>query len=236
MKALSFEIAGALAHYKKIYATTSALTYAIPSKTAMYGYVGAILGLNKEGSNSYLSHFEEGSCLIGLQIMNPIRYKRVNTNLRPTPNRFVKNRKPTSMEYVAEPRYRVYFWHKEQGIYNRLKQHLEENTAVYTPTLGLSNLLSSFEYKGEVDFERIDEAETTYIHSVFSKEQFDSFDHAAIVEDESEIMEISMYAFEMNQNREVTRRGDVLLERRGKPVKVRLLSHYKSEGLNISFF
>ena len=53
MKILVFDIWGEYAHFKKIYATTSALSYVVPPKTSIYGYIGAILGLEKE-DNIYL--------------------------------------------------------------------------------------------------------------------------------------------------------------------------------------
>ena len=42
MKVLVFDISGKYAHYKKIYATTSAISYVIPTKTSLFGYLWAI--------------------------------------------------------------------------------------------------------------------------------------------------------------------------------------------------
>ena len=80
-KLLVFDIWGNYAHYKQIYATTSAISYPIPFKTAIYGYVSAILGFNKI-ENNYLKYFQDGNCKIGLQLLNEISTTRINTNLR----------------------------------------------------------------------------------------------------------------------------------------------------------
>ena len=53
MKILVFDIWGDYAHFKKIYATTSALTYVIPTKPSIYGYIGSIVGREKF-DNDYL--------------------------------------------------------------------------------------------------------------------------------------------------------------------------------------
>jgi len=237
MKVLSFDIWGRYAHFKKIYATTTAVTYPIPTKTALYGYVGAILGMEKRG-NAYLKHFPEGSCRIALQICKPLVLQRVNTNLRPSPARFVANRKPTMMEYVYEPFYRVYFWHKENSLYQQLKEHLEKHEAVFTPTLGLSNLISNFAYKGELETEQKSPSHAVDIHSVIPKTDFKAFDREGFIEGQNEIVELNMYALEMDMERNVTKRGDILLDRNGKPIMASVDTYeaVTATGENIMFF
>lgn len=44
---LIFDLSGPFAHYKRIFATTTALTYPLPPKASLYGLVAAILGLEK---------------------------------------------------------------------------------------------------------------------------------------------------------------------------------------------
>ena len=77
-KLLVFDIWGNYAHYKQIYATTSAISYPIPFKTAIYGYVSAILGFNKI-ENNYLKYFQDGNCKIGLQLLNEISTTRIKS-------------------------------------------------------------------------------------------------------------------------------------------------------------
>ena len=145
MKVLAFDIWGEYAHYKKIYATTSAVSYCLPPKTSLYGYVGAILGLEK---NQYLNYFQNKECLVGIQLLNPIVMQRININLRAVLGRMKPNdnRKPTMMEFVYQPKYRIYFYHKNSETYNRLKDSLVEKCAVYTPSMGLASLISNFEF------------------------------------------------------------------------------------------
>ncbi len=119
MKVLAFDIWGDYAHYKKIYATTSAVSYCLPTKTSLYGYISAILGFEKN-NNHYLMYFQNKECLIGIQIMKPVVMQRININLRPSLGMLAlkkdgtyENRKPTMMEFVYQP---VYSVEVDQGI------------------------------------------------------------------------------------------------------------------------
>ena len=244
MKVLAFDIWGDYAHYKKIYATTSAVSYCLPPKTSLYGYVGAILGLEK-GNNHYLSYFQNKDCLIGIQLMKPIIMQRLNINLRPClgwlplkKDGTHENRKPTMMEFVYEPKYRIYFFHKDSELYTHLRESLSEKNAVYTPTMGLADLISNFEYVGEFEASLIQNlGNPVPISSVIPKSQFEKFNNAALRNNKTEIIEQSMFAIEMDVERNVTERDDILLERKTKPIDAFLNQYYElSNGTNICLF
>ena len=236
-KVLVFDIWGNYAHFKKIYATTSALSYPIPFKTAIYGYVSSIIGnsepnLNLEldkNDNKYLDSFKEGSCMIGIQLISPIIMQRINTNLRPKfgalgPN---DNRKPTMMEYVYKPHYRIYFYHTENKIYETLRKNLEEHKSYYTPVLGLAYLISNFKYICEAEINENKNRELVFIDSVIPKSLFLKFDINNTFEDGNEIVETDQYAVEMDNERNVTKRDDILFDRKAKPIKARVTKFYE---------
>ena len=230
-KLLVFDIWGDYAHFKKIYATTSAVSYTIPPKTSMYGYIGAILGLKKQ-HNDYLNSFKEGDCRIALQIVSPLVMQRINTNLRSVLGRMKANgnRKPTMVEYVYKPHYRIFFQHKDDDLYESLKSHLKEHKAVYTPTLGLANLISNFEFIGEFNF-TTELNSNLAIQTVIPKSKFVRFDIAASFKNNNEIVELSQYAVEMDIERNVTKRDDILLDRKGHPIQAEVL---ESQQVNIN--
>ncbi|GJM34627.1 MAG: hypothetical protein DHS20C18_36280 [Saprospiraceae bacterium] len=233
-KMLIFDIWGRYAHYKKIYATTSALSYIIPSKTSLYGYVGAILGLSKF-ENAYLSSFLPGSCHLGIQVINPIIMQRINTNLHPHDKGLIQanqNRKPTTVEYIYQPKYRIFFTHKNTNLLDELEAHLKNHTAVYTPTLGLAYLLSNFEWRATVKVDETSQQETQSIsiETVIPRDALESFDLKPDVG--NEIIEYSQFALEMNTAREVTDRTDVLVDRLGNPIQavVNRFNFYEYHG------
>lgn len=216
-KTLVFEVWGKYAHFKKIYATTTAVSYLIPPKTALYGMVAAIIGLDNT-NNAYLQHFEPDACKMALQLLKPVVMQRVNTNLRPLLGRLKDsdNRKPTMIEYIYQPAYRIYFTHSQPTIYQSLQQHLAQHKAVYTPTFGLAGLLVNFKFLGEFTFETLQNPPETLIHSVIPMSRFVAFGNNFTLQ--SEIVEISQYAVEMDTNRIVTLREDVLIDRKAQPI------------------
>jgi CRISPR-associated protein Cas5h len=231
MKVLVFDIWGNYAHFKKIYATTSAVSYALPPKTSLYGYVSAILGLDNR-ANAYLKNFVPGNCKIGLRIMKSIVMQRINTNLRPKTGRLgpSDNRKPTTMEYIYGPCYRIYFWHISEDIMDALKLRLQRHEAVYNPVLGLSNLLSDFAWVGEFEAtEQVGNGTAVPISTVIPMSVFRSFDNKAIIENENEIVEASMYAVEMDTERNVTQRESVLFDRKAKAITAVVSSYHTLE-------
>jgi len=216
---IAFDLWGAYAHYKKIYATTTALTYPIPVKTAVYGTVGAIVGLDKQ-DNRYLRHFKPGACKIGIQIMRPLAFQRININLRAVfgPMKATGNRKPTLMEFVHRPHYRIYFTHTDHHLQDDLKQGLQSKQSVFTPSLGLANLLAGFEFSGEWAYQPSSPSSTQPVHSVISKRNLISLDNSRTFQGGNRIMEISQYALEMDENRNVLDRDDIILDQNGQPV------------------
>jgi len=222
--AIVFDIWGKYAHFKKIYVTTSALSYAIPFKTSIYGIVGAILGFENSG-NSYLKQFQKGVCQIGIQVINPIRFQRFNINLSPTPGPIKDNRKPTLMEFVTEPHYRIFFYHTDESIMARLKVALEKKQSVYTPVLGLANCLANFNFIGEGQLKHGNGE--VIVHTVIPKSDLLSFDQDYWVKNSIHIQEQDMYPLEMNVQREVTKRESILFDLNGKPTKVVTKNHYE---------
>ena len=77
-KIIIFDIWGDYAHFKKPYTTTSPLTYSIPSRTALTGIIGAIMGIRKDKNNEDLNY---SKCNLSIRIMNPIKKTIINQNL-----------------------------------------------------------------------------------------------------------------------------------------------------------
>lgn len=255
MKILAFDIWGDYAHFKKVYATTSAVSYLVPTKPAIYGYIGAIIGLQKFG-NDYLRHFSDKACLVGLSVRGSVSLetqyadaegtggatlmRRMGINLRAQlgPRKESDSPKPTLMEFVWRPKYRVYVHHRDAALYQQLKENLQAHRSVYTPTLGLAGLLSNFSFQGEYEAEPSKGGIALPIHSIIPKKQFGGFDTTMFDDPEQEfsIIEQSMYAVEMDTERNVTERDDILLERTGKPIPAKVNQFYAIHGKNIVLF
>lgn len=236
MKVLVFDISGRYAHYKKIYATTTAITYSIPTKTSLFGYLWAIGALQNNGDKDfYLQYFQNKSCLIGIQILNPIVTQRININLLSNITRKWEH-KPTMVEYISNPKFRIYVAHSNEVFYNNLKFHLEKGETVYTPTLGTANLISEVELVGEFEaIKRINNS-AVKVASVIPKSKFLDFDIEYTNNYEFNIIEQSMFPIEMDISRNVTERDDILIERKAGIIKAKITDFYLINGENIILF
>lgn len=222
-KTLVFDIWGDYAHFKKIYVTTSALTYSLPFKTTIYGLVGAIIGLDNK-KNGYLDYFDESNCQLAIQVIKPVRIQRININLSPKPGPIKDNRKPTTMEYLVKPHFRIFFSHANDEIYNSLKENLEEKRTVYTPVLGLAHCLANFAFLGEYELKQ--ESGSAMIDSILLKSSVKSLDTSTWNENEIRVQEQTMYPLEMNTTREVTKRDNVLFDLNGNPIQAEVEQYY----------
>lgn len=222
-KTIIFDVWGRYAHFKKIYVTTSALSYGVPFKTSIYGLVGAIIGLDNR-KNEYLNHFNEDNCKIGIQLINPIKLQRLNINLSESLGPIGDNRKPTMMEFVKNPHYRIYFSHSNDEIFTKLYEKLESKSSVYTPVLGLAHCIANFSLSGQADLER--KVGDAVISSVLLKSQLIAFDQTHWAENDVHIQEQDMYPLEMNSQREVVKRDSILFDLNGKSIKAKVQEYY----------
>jgi len=158
-KFIIFDIWGDYGHFKKYYTTSSPLTFSIPPRTAIIGLISAIIGLEK---NQYLSLMTKDKADIAIRIINPIKKIRMIQNLIDTKGGYWKpvkrgnltGRTPVRFEYLKGPKFRIYFTHSDGEVYNSLKESLKNHKSVYTPCLGLSELIADFEFIDEVSVVR----------------------------------------------------------------------------------
>lgn len=203
------------------------MTYPVPTKTAIYGLVSAIIGLDKV-DNAYLNTFPPGACLIGIGLNSPVRTQRVTVNLRPAfgsnsaepnkknPLRNSGNRKPTLTEYLYKPSYRIYFTHTDPAVYVQLRNQLQAGRSAYTPSLGLANLIAKVDFVGDAKAAPITGDEPLYLNGILPKSRLEKL--AVNERGGNRLMEIGQYAVEMDASRDVTVRDDMILDRDGAPI------------------
>lgn len=236
-KVLIFDLKGEYAHFKKYYTTTSPLTFSVPPKTVIYGIVGAILGFSKEMQDDdyYLNYFQDKSCLIGVEILEPIRKTRITLNLIDTKKAVlmarIKNRTQIRTEYIVNPHYRLYFYHQNKEVYQQLKKNLEKHRSYYTISLGLSENLANYIYQGEMDLQVNDNNQdmvpiNTVIpvdEKVIKKGDID-FSQAGCEYFSEKV------ALEMKPDREVVKYSDILFEKNANTVIARVNKYYQLPG------
>jgi len=147
MKVLAFDLSGRFGHFKKFYTTSSPLTFSTPTPTALFGMVGAILGLDKD---SYLYHINAKTTKVGIQILAPIQKMRLSLNYIDTKNsrsfHLIKNRTQIRTEFLINPSYRIYLHLQDSKLFEQLITFIKEKKTYYTPSLGMANLLANIRF------------------------------------------------------------------------------------------
>jgi len=232
-KILVFDIWGDYGHFKKIYTTTSPLTYSIPTRTSLTGLIGAIAGLGKD---SYLSYSSKEKEKIAVGLNNQVKKVRLAENLIKTSGGFgdmsnIKNRTQVRFELLKDPSFRIYFTHSDNKLYTKVKSLLSEHKCIYTPCLGLSELIANFKYIGEFDYELNKSGDVTDIKTAIPESRIINVNFQQDLEYISEKQPL-----EMDEDRCVTEYDNVIFERRAKPVSASVTEYCKlSNGDNIVF-
>lgn len=220
-----FDVGSDIAHFRRQYAVTTALTYAVPPRTALCGLVGAVLGLPK---NECLRELTDLDAVFGLQIMEPVRTSHVSINLLDTKGSLdfrPKRVNPhTAMRYevVHSPRYRVMFSHATLG--HRLAHLLGRGESRYTPCLGLAWMIAWFDDVHVMAADRID-GDTKCCRFV-SPVRTGELTEAIQWNVKSVYQRIRMPA-EMRPDRQVTRYEEYIIDTTGQPLEATLKSYWK---------
>jgi CRISPR-associated protein Cas5h len=229
-----FDVASDLAHFRRQYAITTALTYPVPPRTALCGLVGAVLGLPK---NESLAPFQDSEAVFGLQILSPLRTGYVSINLVDTKQnpsfrlKAVNPRTTVRYEVLRQPRYRVMFSHPT--LARQLAESLKHGESCYTPCLGLAWMIAWFG-----DGVQIVEAEE--VSGDKNHREFVSLVRSDDVQDEIHWNADGVYQrvrlpAVMQPNREVTRYEAYVMDTTGRSIAASLRAYWRlADGTCIS--
>lgn len=223
-KYLVFDISAFYGHFKKPYTTTSPLTYSIPTRTAVAGIIAAMLGFGKD---EYQEHFKIDDAKIGIGIKKPIKKVRISENFINTKKSInrIQERTQIKVEYLKDVCYRIYFTHKDERIYGKLKGLLSNHSAVYTISMGLSENLANFAFVGEFEGREIrGNREFIEFSSVLPVDGIRKGD--VEYEDEREYFTETI-PIEMDADRNVKEYREILFERNSRKIKAKLECYTK---------
>ena len=232
-KIIIFDIWGDYAHFKKPYTTTSPLTYSIPSRTALTGIIGAIMGIRKDKNNEDLNY---SKCNLSIRIMNPIKKTIINQNLINTKTAEKMSRMKSKggrtqirIENLKDLKYRIYVEIFSEKEHNDLLSRLKNHSPVFTPSLGISENLANFSFIEEVEYKK--EMGDIKLHSVLNIEKIQPQN---VIFEEGKEYFVDTYSLEMQEDREVLKYGEILIERKGQEIAVRNIEYIAlSNGENI---
>lgn len=228
---LAFELTGEYGHFRKFNTTTSPLTYSIPTKTAISGMLGAILGIQREGGDGKVPDetkrlselFRPDRTRIAIQILNPIKKVSIGFNLLDTGKAAstffnITNRTQIEFELLKEPKYRIFFNHSDIALQEEISSRIKNVDHHFTPYLGLSQFTASLRWAKEFEWK-----------TASSNEEYVSIQSAVNVsrlrKNDPILFEQFYYSSDtmpiyLNKNRIVKEYAEVLIERNGKAIRV----------------
>jgi len=238
MEAIVFDISGDFAHFKRIYTTSSPLTYSFPPPPTLRGILGAIYGSSKD---DYLNIFSHEKTKLAVRIINPIRKIRLGINLINTKDNFWipakkgrhEARTQIRTEFLKDACFRIYVNHSDPKVMEALYDLIKNHKTVYTVSLGLSELLSQIKFVSLYDFEEKhnEEVEVTSIIPI------NLIENKKIIFEEEKKYFKERVPFIMNPDRVVEAYEDFIFEPDGKTIKAHLKTYYKgNNGENVAFF
>ncbi len=221
-----FEVESDMAHFRRPYAITTALTFPSPPRTALCGLVGAILGLPK---NHSLEQFRDNQAVFALQLLGPLRTGHVSLNLLDTKGSSTFRPKAvnphTIMRYeiIRRPRYRI--WFSQPELNHRLLTTLESGQTHYTPCLGLAWMIAWLgEMVQTVQAELTDEsAVQNFVSPIRTADLKD------VQWNEDAVYQRIRMPAEMLPTRKVERYEEYLLETTGRSITASLSAYWKCD-------
>lgn len=137
LNVISFRLTGEFASFRDPSVTSNQLVYLIPSKTAVVGIIGAILGVQrghdfeKSYSSSYLELFRKTQ--IGIELLSEPNKFTFFTNHRSLKE---DKTKPYKTEVLVSPSYNIYVRIEDEQTSGSFLDALRNNAFTFPPYLG----------------------------------------------------------------------------------------------------
>jgi len=248
-KILVFDIGSEYGHFRKFNTTTSPLTYSIPTRSAITGFLGAILGIEREISAGKFREgvipvaevFAKENADIGVQLINPVKKVNIAFNLLDTEKAAssffnIKQRTQIEFELLKNPSFRIFVNLRDVKIFSELIDRIRENKTHFTPYLGLSQFTATVEFRGVTKAKLLQGNNFHDVVTVVNLSNTDpddpiQFDRSINFKYTSDTMPVQML-----RDRIVTEYSEVVLETNGNTIKIKSGEIYRTDDFgNILF-
>lgn len=210
MKVIVFDVKGKYALFRRNYTTSSSTSYNFPPRTSICGLLGAIMGIQNEATqfSKHLRIFDNAH--IALRVLVPIRKTTMGVNYAETKSG--KNQRTRIiLELIKEPVYRIYV--SEFSQFDQLRNHLENNTCVFTPYLGQAQFIAKISHVGV--FEAKSVFPPVVVHSVLK-----ITDGIRIQPQENSILLREQMVLNMDDERRPVAFASYWVEKNARPLEV----------------
>ncbi len=239
---LIFDISSEYGHFRKYNTTTSPLTYSIPTRTAIAGMLGAILGMEREtnigifpeGAIPVQEFFSKQNSDIAVQIKKPVKKANVAMNLINTKLSFYDlskaGRTQIDFELLKDLKYRVFFTlNNNQDIFDKLCERIKEKNHHFSPYLGLAQFTATIDFIDRTEAIILQNSKNEYIEIITAVNLTKIKDENPVDFDYNAMYSANNMPIEMNSKREVQEYSEVLIEKNGNYIKAKVENYYKVE-------
>lgn len=219
-----------MAHFRRYYSNTSALSYTVPPRTTLIGLFAGLLGYERD---SYYEIFSTSSCHVAVGIRRPLKKQVQTLNLLKVEShndlnasQIYHSQTPTEILMPADlPHgyldYEVWFYHRHQDIMDQLAELI--NMELGYLSKGVSLALGTAQHIGWIEQAMmlegsILESVEAEIHSIIpvskiNKLQLAEHDYPLQLLKED-------LPIHFNVDRVLVSKGDFIINMTGSPVKV----------------
>ncbi|WP_181305987.1 type I-B CRISPR-associated protein Cas5b [Rufibacter sp. XAAS-G3-1] len=256
---LIFDISSEYGHFRKFNTTTSPLTYSIPTRPAIAGLIGAIVGIEretrpnkyKEGAIPLPELLSRQNASIAVQILAPVKKTNIGFNLVSTKNfrdyfnindkdatgsiKDTYRRTQIEFELLKNPSFRIFISWEYQGLFQKLIENVKQNRTHFTPYLGLSQFTAQLTFIDTCQAELVESGDYEDVVTAINLSKVRGNDPIQFDYEAGRYTSDTM-PIEMRADRIVTDYADVLVETNGKTTRAKLNNIYKAQQYgNISF-
>jgi CRISPR-associated protein Cas5h len=246
---LIFDISGEYGHFRKFNTTTSPLTYSIPTPSAIFGLLGAILGIEREDSHNKIREgnehlrevFTTENAAVAIKPISEIKKVNIGFNLLDTGSYQsffnITNRTQIEYEILKDPKFRIYLnW--EHPFKNELSERLKNKRFHFNPYLGISQMTANVMYVGEKKLIELSGKDYVDFDTAINLSEIESEKapiDVAFIKDR--VFQVETFPLDMQIDRKIKRYGEILVEMNGD--NIRAIPNQKSFSIenegNIQF-
>jgi CRISPR-associated protein Cas5h len=249
VRVLSFRLCGKMAHFRRYYSNSSALTYSIPPRTTVTGILAGLLGYERD---RYYNEFSLDECQIAVAIGAPIKKVVQKLNLLMIKkwddmNGSQENHSQTATEFVLPQNIRdghidywIYVAHRNLEIMKRLENLLKNEGLWYQSKaislgLGTAYCLGWLQYEGVWEGQDESSTEPVDLDTVIPVRLVKKLDIQVAVERGYRLVKEDL-PLEFDERRQLTNRGKgcMLINLNEFPIRATVEQYTRlSNGQNI---
>ncbi|GAB6273791.1 MAG: hypothetical protein STSR0004_06540 [Peptococcaceae bacterium] len=245
MKILSFHLRSKMAHFRRYYSNSSALSYSIPPRTTLAGILAGLLGYPRDSS---YEQFSLDQCRISVALITPIKkqVQKMNLLMVDSPNDlngFQEHHSQTPTELVLPQNirrgfidYQVWVSHQDETVMHDLERLLTLcplgfGSKGISPALGTAPHLGWLEFGGLTEGIEVLEEEVAIIYSVIPLRQLKEIRLTGLNEVKYRLVKEDV-PLEFNSERRITDRGigTMVINLCSSPIVARVAAHVKLES------